>query len=136
MYMGAASDLMWLLLAEDKNDFDDPQGWGDMVLEMMIAYNLVECLPNVLVNIALMMKEFSMPIWQLIINRRAPSDDDRIQISLIDLEDLFTKWLNPYFYFRKGYQKVEGYDPTDMVIENKNDEEHYYARDLFKNFKH
>merc|ERR1719356_705647 len=95
LYAGAVSDLLYLLFAEDKADFDDPQGWGDMVLEMIIAYNLFECLPNLILNTVIIVKEFSLPIFQLVLNLKAPTDDDRIQLSLIDLEDLFTKYLNP-----------------------------------------
>jgi hypothetical protein len=63
LYAGAVSDLLWLYFAEDKADFDDPQGWGDMVVEMIIAYNLVECLPNLLLNTVLILKEFSFPLF-------------------------------------------------------------------------
>ena len=106
-----------------------------MFLQLFIAYNLIECLPNLLVNSTIIIKEFSFPIIQLILNRKAPSENDRIQLGLIDLEDLFLKYLNPVWLFQWSFKNVEGYDPKDMIIENKNDEEHYYAGKIYNGIK-
>lgn len=88
---------------------------------------MISFIPNLAINFLIIIKEISFPIFQLIFNRKAPTNEDRLQLALIDLEDLFLHYLNPAWLFEKEYENVAGYDPVDMVIENKNDEEHYYA---------
>jgi hypothetical protein len=34
--------------------------------------------------------------------------------------------MNPFSWLRNWYWFILGYDPKDIVIENPNDEEHYY----------
>lgn len=99
-------------------------------MSLFIFYNLVENFPIVIINSGIMLKEASMPFFQLISNRRAPSRKERIQLSLLDLEDAFffyTNMMNPAWVGRQIFKWILGWDPADMVIENKSDEEHYYT---------
>merc|ERR1719198_2492904 len=99
----------------------------DVFFQLFLVYSLITAIPNFIVNWLLIGKEISLELTQLFFNRKAPSDDDRLQLGLIDIEYLFIHWLNPAWLFREEYENVAGYDPLDIVIENKNDEEHYYA---------
>jgi len=46
---------------------------------------------------------------------------------LEDAAFFFANWSNPTYWIRMVAKAILGWDPLDMVIENKNDEEHYYA---------
>lgn len=122
LWLGAISDLFWLYFGEKKTDFDEDQGFMDVFLQLFLSYSIIACIPNIIINTILIFKEFSFPILQLMFNRKAPTDADRLQLGLIDLEYLFVRYLNPGWWFQQAFEDVEGYDPVDMVIENKNDE--------------
>lgn len=54
---------------------------------------------------------------------------------MFDFEDTFiliAAWTNPTYLARLLLKWILGWDPADMVIENKNDEEHYYAGKVYK----
>lgn len=135
LYLGLSSDFFYLFKAEDKRNFDGPAGFGDMVYGLFLAYSLLDCLPNLMINFVIIIKEIELLVVQYILNKKAPSEDDRLQLSLIDVEYLFLRYLNPAWLLKKSFEKVEGYDPLDMVIENKNDEEHYYAGKIINKIK-
>jgi len=40
---------------------------------------------------------------------------------------LFANLNNPTWWFRKGFMLIFNWDPIDTIVENKDDEEHYYA---------
>lgn len=42
---------------------------------------------------------------------------------------------NPAYTSRHLFMWLLGWDPADMVIENKNDEEHYYAGKAYRGIK-
>jgi len=101
-------------------------------------YNLVENFPIILLNNGIMLKEAVLPFFQLINNRKAPSHKDRIQIGLYDIEDsffFFTNMVNPAYIGSHLFKWILGWDPKDMVIENKSDEDHYYAGKAYKGIK-
>lgn len=135
LWFGALSDLFWLYFGENKQDFDDPRGYGDVFMQLFLSYSLITCVPNLLINGLIIFKEASLPIFQLFFNKKAPSDEERLQLALVDFEDLFLHYLNPAWLFQQEFEKVEGYDPVDMVIENKNDEEHYYTGRLINKLR-
>jgi len=92
---------------------------------LMIFYNLVENFPIVFINLGIMAKEFELPWFQLIGNVKAPSYEDKIQLSLFDIEETFiflSHVFNPAWWGQQLFKDVAGYDPKDMIIENKNDE--------------
>ena len=62
LWLGAISDLFWLYFGEKKSDFDDPEGFMDMFLQLFLSYSIISCIPNVIVNYALVSKEFSLVI--------------------------------------------------------------------------
>ena len=105
LFIGSIADFFYIAQAEDKNDFEDEgQFFGDVFLSLFIFYNLVENFPILFINSGILLKEASLPFFQLISNRRAPSYKDRIQIGLFDLEDtffFFTNIMNPAFVTRK-----------------------------------
>ena len=90
MFVASVADFFYIGSAEDKNDFEDEgQFFGDAFLSLFIFYNLVENFPIVFINFGIMIKEATLPFFQLITNKRAPSEKDRIQLSLLDVEDTF-----------------------------------------------
>jgi len=79
MFIGSIADFFYIGQAEDKSDFEDEgQFFGDVMMSLFIFYNLIENFPIVIINCGIMLKEVSMPFFQLITNRRAPSEKDRI----------------------------------------------------------
>ena len=59
-------------------------------------------------------------------------------MGLIDLEDaffFFTNIVNPAWVGRKIFILLLGWDPVDMVKENKHDEQHYYAGKAYNGIK-
>lgn len=70
-----------------------------------------------------------MQVFQLIGDPNSPDPADRLQIGLIDFEDTFWQVLNlfnPFWWIYNVAKILLRYDPKDIVIENKDDEEHYY----------
>ena len=52
------------------------------------------------------------------------------EITLLDFGSIFEFYVNmfnPWWYFKVVWMWIFNYDPYDWFIENKNDEEHYYA---------
>jgi len=50
-------------------------------------------------------------------------------LGLIDFEDTFWNFINlfnPFWWIYNIAKLILRYDPKDIVIENKDDEEHYY----------
>lgn len=123
IYFICLLDWLYQLLLEDKNDFEN-DGVFDMLLSMLIFYNLLEHLPIIPINLFIIYKEIQVPIFQLAINSRAPTADQKVDISLIDFENTF----NPYWWFKSAFQIVFGYNPSDILFENRADEQHYYKR--------
>lgn len=74
LWFGALSDLFWLYFGESKQDFDDPKGFLDMFLQLFLSYSLITCIPNLIVNTMIIVKEIGFVIFQLIMNRKAPSE--------------------------------------------------------------
>lgn len=108
------------------------------MLSLFIFYNLVENFPIVIINCGIMLKEALLPFFQLITNARAPSEKDRVQLSLLDIEELillFVNLANPAYTLRALFKLIFRWDPADMVIENKNDEDHYYAGKAYRGIK-
>lgn len=104
-------------------------------MSLLIFFNLVENFPINFINFGIILKEASLPFFQLLANKKAPSYKDRIELSLFDLEDMFllaADWSNPASWLRYFFKLILGWDPLDMVIENKSDEDHYYAGKLWK----
>lgn len=57
---------------------------------------------------------------------------------MIDIEEtilLFVNLANPAYTSRALFKLILGWDPLDMVIENKNDEDHYYAGKTYRGIK-
>lgn len=104
LFIGSIADFFYIAEAEDKNNFEDEgQFFGDVFMSLFIFYNLVENFPIVIINSGIMLKEATMPFFQLITNKRAPSSKDRIQLSLIDMEDAFIfffNWMRPAYISR------------------------------------
>lgn len=70
-----------------------------------------------------------MQVFQLIGDPNSPDPADRLQIGLIDFEDTFWQVLNlfnPLWWIYNIAKVLLRYDPKDIIIENKDDEEHYY----------
>lgn len=127
--MGSVFDFFYVADVEEKDLLED-QGWGDMFMAMIIFYNLIENFPILIINSGIMLKEAVLPFFQLLTNTKAPTDADRVQLSLIDLESaffFFANMFNPAYLAQQLFKWILGWDPVDTVIENKNDEEHYYA---------
>lgn len=106
-----------------------------MFMSMVIFFNLIENFPIIFINSGIMLKEFTLPFYQMITNRKAPSEEDRIQLSLISFEDAivwYVKVFNPGYVAVKIFTWILGWNPLDMIIENKDDEEHFYARPVVK----
>ena len=139
MFIGSIADFFYIAQAEDKNDFEDEgQFFGDVFMSLFIFYNLVENFPIVFINGGIMLKEALLPFFQLITNTRAPSEKDRIQLGLIDIQDTIVdivNLMNPAYTGRVLFKWILGWDPADMVIENKKDEEHYYAGKAYNGIK-
>lgn len=139
MFFGSVADFFYLDEVEDKSDFEDKgQFYGDALLALFIFFNLIENFPIVIINCGIILKEISFPFFQLVSNRRAPSKKDRIQLSLLDIEDLimlFVNLANPAYTSRALFKLILGWDPLDMVIENKNDEDHYYTGKAYRGIK-
>lgn len=115
------------------------QGWGDMFMALIIFYNLVENFPIVIINSGIILKETILPFFQLVTNTKAPREEDKIQLSLISLEDafmFFANIFNPAYVAQQLFKWILGWDPLDMVIENKKDEEHYYTGKAINGIKH
>jgi len=129
LFLVSIFDFFYLADVEEKDLLED-QGWGDMFMALFIFYNLIENAPIVLINAAIIIKESILPFFQLVTNTKAPRDEDKIQLSLIDFSDTFwflTNLFNPAAWARNGFKFAMGWDPVDTVIENKNDEKHYYT---------
>lgn len=139
-FIASVGDFFYMADIEDKDLLDSQsQGWGDLFMSLMIFFNLVENFPILIINWGIMVKEFTLPFWQLIGNKRAPTYKDRIQLSLFDLEDaffFFANISNPAYTSRYLFKFILGWDPLDMVIENKDDEEHYYTGKAIHEVKH
>jgi hypothetical protein len=70
-----------------------------------------------------------MQVFQLIGDPYSPDPADRLQIGLIDFEDTFWQVLNlfnPLWWIYTIAKLILRYDPKDIIIENKDNEEHYY----------
>ena len=135
VWLGTLSDLFWMYFGEQKTDFDDPDGVIEVFSELVMAYSLIIGIPNIVVNCVIIIKEISLPLIQWFLNRKAPTEADRLQLGLIDLEYLFLRYLNPAWLLQQLFKDVAGYDPVDMVVENKNDEQHYYAGSVVRKFQ-
>ena len=139
MFLGSVADFFYITKAEDKNDFEDEgQFEGDALMALFIFYNLVENFPIIIINSGIILKEVMLPFFQLVGNTKAPNQKDRIQLSLIDLEDaffFFTNLVNPAWISKKIFILFFGWNPADMVIENKHDEQHYYAGKAYNGIK-
>lgn len=134
LFLGSVADFFYIALAEKKEDLEDG-GEIDMLLCLFIFYNLIENFPIVFINLGIMLKEFSLPWIQVIVNSKAPTDQDRVILGLIDIEETviwLTHVFNPAWWAQQLFKDVAGYDPVDMVIENKNDEDHYYTGKAFR----
>jgi len=129
LFLGSVADFFYTALAEKKEDLEDG-GEIDMLLCLMIFYNLIENFPIVFINLGIIAKEVELPFYQVIGNVKAPTYKDKIQLSLFDIEEtviFLSHVFNPAWWGQQLFKDVAGYDPADIVIENKNDEEHYYA---------
>lgn len=84
LFMGSVFDFFYVADVEEKDLLED-QGWGDMFMAMIIFYNLIENFPILFINGGIMLKEAVLPFFQLITNSKAPTEKDRIQLSLFDL---------------------------------------------------
>lgn len=51
LWLGALFDFLYIFFFTDEKEFDDPQGLGDIFIQLFLAYNLVLAAPNVLVNL-------------------------------------------------------------------------------------
>lgn len=60
-YLSFMSDLFWLYFGTNKEEIDElegyQQGLGDMILELVIAYNLFLSIPNFVINLIVIIKE-------------------------------------------------------------------------------
>lgn len=77
LFFGSVLDFFYLADVEEKDLLED-QGWGDMFVSLLIFYNLVENFPILIINWGIMIKEITLPFFQLISNAHAPSRKDRI----------------------------------------------------------
>lgn len=129
LYLGSVFDFFYLADIEEDDLLED-QGWGDMFLGLVIFYNLVENFPITIINSGIIIKESILPFFQLVANTKAPDARDRVQLGLLDLEDfalILLNLANPTYIWRIILKWILGWDPQDMIIENPEDEEHYYA---------
>lgn len=75
MFIASIADFFFILEAEDKNDFEDEgQAFGDLFLSLFIFYNLIENFPILFINCGILLKEAILPFFQLITNKRAPTE--------------------------------------------------------------
>lgn len=83
----------------------------------------------------IILKEATLPFLPMLTSNmlHSPPLDDTL--SLIDLENtavLLANISNPLKVFQMIFLWIFGYDPKDWIIENKNDEDHYYAGKVYK----
>lgn len=83
-------------------------------MSLVIFFNIIENFPIIFINLGIMGKEALLPFVQLITNTKAPTEKDRIQLSLFDFEDalfFFANWSNPAYILRMAFKLILGWDP-------------------------
>jgi len=108
-----------IYIVTDKSQYD----FVTIFTNMMIGYNMVLHSSVVVVNLGIIIKEISLFFFNVSGKKRA-SDESR-SLSGKDLT-YFEKDVNPVTWVDVLWEKLFGYDVEDYVIENKNDEQHYY----------
>lgn len=137
LFLGSVVDFFVVTDFEDEDTIEE-DGFGDMFISLIIFYNLVENFPIVIINCGIMIKEAILPFFQLVSNMNVPKGAQAVDISIVDFGDtfwFFSNLSNPAWYLQQILKLILGWDPADMVIENKNDEEHYYAKPIIQPVK-
>lgn len=143
LFLGSIFDFFYLSYEYRDLDPDQMLRWEShgitaLFQSVFIFFNLVENFPIVIINLGIIAKEATLPFFQLITNAHAPTREDRIQLSLIDVEDasvFFFHFVDPPYIIRLLWIHFFGWDPRDMLIENLDDEEHYYAGELWQDYE-
>ena len=77
-YFFSLGNWIWEIFFADKSYLDDASGAIDVIWNMMIVYNLIVHFPIVPMNIAMIVKEIQMQVFQLIGDPNSPDPADRL----------------------------------------------------------
>jgi len=95
-YVFWAGVLIWIL-----DDLDGGEiTYTNIYSVMVLAYNLIIHTPVLMINLMIMVKEFSMEFLQLAYDVAGTSEDD-YSLTVGNLEYLFidlSNWVNPWFW--------------------------------------
>lgn len=98
-------------------------------------YTLLTHFPITIINTIIMIKEAMLYVWPLLTQSLIHSEQPiTSKLTLFDMGDafyLFGNLNNPAYWFRLGFKLIFNWDPVDTIIENKDDEEHYYAGQFY-----
>lgn len=122
LYFASICDFFYLLFEEEEQDLD-------VIVALLLFYNIEQNFPVIFINLGIIIKEFTLPFAPLLtqagLHSKYKLDDN---LSLIDFETwaiFLANIFNPLGLLRVG-PMILGYDPKDWIIENPDDEEHWY----------
>lgn len=94
-------------------------------------YVLATHLPITVINTIIMIKEAMLYVWPLLTQAALHSQQPiTSKLTLFDMGDaifMYANLNNPLWWFQWIFKLIFNWDPKDIIIENKDDEEHYYA---------
>ena len=99
----------------------------------MQIFILVTHAPIFVINMIIQIKECSLYIAPILTTAALQLDEPlRSEITLIDFAEAL-EMLTPVYWGQLFWKIIFGYDPKDIVWENKDDEDHYLPNMIEKN---
>jgi len=94
---------------------------------MFLGYNLVLHSSVIPINLVIIVKELTLNFFSLIDDRNPGESAQYLSTDDIKYAEDDTVWaLNPFTWIDAIWEPTFGYDAEDYIIENENDEPHYY----------
>lgn len=121
------SALEWydmLYIVADKSQYN----FVTIFINMFLGYNLVLHSSVIPINLVILIKETTLNFFQFF-DAEDRAGQTSTYLSYRDIgyaENDFLWFLNPFTWIDMFWEPSFGYDAEDYIIENQNDEEHYY----------